>query len=98
MIGAYLLPGIEMKNLSQTLLTSLVLGLANAFVKPLLVLIAFPINFLTFGLFIFIIDAAILILVAQLVPGLRIRSFGWAIMFGLVITLMNWILSGVFNL
>lgn len=93
MATAYLLPGVSLAGFMPALVTALVLGLLNAFIKPLLLLVTLPINILTLGLFTLVINAALIMLASKLVPGFQVQSFWWALAFSLVLTVVNWALS-----
>lgn len=88
-ISAYLLPGVHVKNFLAALAAALVLGLLNLIVKPILVLFTLPINILTLGLFTLVINAAIIKLATLVVPGFTVDTWGWAILFGVVLALIN---------
>ena len=90
---AYLLPGIQVGSLAPLLLAALVLGLVNAFVRPLLVILTLPITILTLGLFYLVVNGAAFALAAALVPGFRVSSFGSAIVGALLVGLVSWILG-----
>ena len=77
MVGK-LVDGIEIQDGKAALFGAAMLGLANAFVKPLLLLIAFPITFLTFGLFALVVNALMIMLAAQFVDGFEVEGFGAA--------------------
>lgn len=71
------------------------LGLVNALVRPVLLLLTFPLTLLTLGLFIFVVNTACLGLAAYLVPGLTIDGF-WSAFFGaLIVSVVSWVLSGL---
>ena len=93
MATAYLLPGVSLSGFVPALVTALVLGLVNAFIKPLLLLLTLPINILTLGLFTLVINALLIMLIAKLVPGFQVQSFWWALGFSVVLTVVNWGLS-----
>src|SRR5512135_2962634 len=84
LISAYLLPGIAIRSIGAALITALVLGLINAIVRPILVILTFPITVVTLGLFIFVLNALLVLLTSAIVPGFEVRSFGWALLFSLV--------------
>lgn len=88
-ISAYLLPGVHVENFLAALAAALVLGLLNLIVKPILVLFTLPINILTLGLFTLVINAAIIKLATLVVPGFTVDTWGWAILFGVVLALIN---------
>lgn len=88
-IIGYLLTGVEIKNFLTALGVAILLGLVNTFVKPILVFLTFPITILTFGLFILVINALMLMLVDAMVDGLKIKHFGWAFLFSLLLSILN---------
>ncbi len=81
--------GISIVDFGHGLLAALVLGLLNAVVRPLLILLTLPITILTLGLFLFVVNALVLVLAAELVPGFTITSFGAALIGTLLLTLFN---------
>lgn len=91
-VTAYLLPGVTVDNFWTVVAVAVVLGIANAIVKPILVFLTFPITLVTFGLFIFIINALMILGVAWLVPGFEIDSFWTALIFSVVLSLVTWFL------
>jgi len=95
MVAAYLIPGLHVATTSSAFIAGIVLGLVNAVVKPLLFLLTLPFTLITLGLFIFVLNAICLALVAWLVPGFSISGFGAAFLGALVITLVSWLLNGI---
>jgi putative membrane protein len=81
-----LLAGIRIDGLTALLLSALLLGLCNAVVKPLLLLLTLPATVLTLGLFLLVINGAVLALVAWLVPGFSIAGFGAAVLGALIVS------------
>lgn len=75
LIVARLLPGIEVDSLLTALAAAVMLGLANAIIRPFILLFTLPINLLTLGLFTFVVNAFMLWLVAEIVKGFTISSF-----------------------
>jgi putative membrane protein len=95
LIAAYLIPGLEVADAASGFIAGIVLGLVNAIVRPLLIVLTLPFTLLTLGLFIFIVNAICLGIVAWLVPGFSITGF-WAALFGaLVISIVSWLLNGI---
>ena len=94
-ITAYLLPGVHLTGFIAALATADVLGLINTFIKPLLLLLTLPLNILTLGLFTLVINALLIMLTSALVPGFAVAGFGWALLFGLVLSVINYALSAV---
>jgi putative membrane protein len=97
MITAYLLPGVTLTGFVPALILAVVLGAINAFVKPILLLITLPINILTLGLFTFVINALLIMLAASIVAGFSVSSFWWAMLFAVVLALVNWVIDGFSN-
>jgi putative membrane protein len=81
--------GVHVQGLGSALVGALVLGFVNAVVRPLMVLLTLPFTILTFGLFLLVVNALMLWLVAALVPGIRVQGFGAALLGSLVLTLLN---------
>lgn len=95
MITAYLLPGITVKSFSAALMTALVLGLINAIVRPVLVVLTLPLTILTLGLFIFVLNALLVLLTSAIVPGFYVLNFWWALLFSFVFSIVSFILQRI---
>jgi len=91
--AAYLLEGIEVSGFGAALAAAAILGILNAFLRPLLILLTLPINILSLGLFTFVINAMLLKLVAVVIPGFDVQSFWVALVGALVISLVSWLLT-----
>jgi len=89
LLVANLVGGIEIEGWGPAFLGALVLGLVNAFVRPLMVLLTLPLTVVTFGLFLLVINALMLWLVSAFVPGVRVNGFGPAFLGSLLLTLLN---------
>lgn len=94
-ISAYFLPGIKIDGVVWLLITTLVLAIINALIKPALNFIALPLNILTMGLFSFVINAALIMLAAVIVPGFKVESFWWALLFGAILAFISEILMQI---
>lgn len=94
-ISAAILPGVEV-GVGSALGAAIVLGLVNVFIKPILLFLTLPINVLTLGFFTWIINALLILLVAAIVPGFRVKGFGWALVFSIVLTIIMAILRAIF--
>ncbi|OQA33644.1 MAG: Membrane protein of unknown function [Betaproteobacteria bacterium ADurb.Bin341] len=91
----YLLPSIKIKSLGTALLVVVVLGLINALLRPLLLLLTLPVTILTLGVFIFVLNALLFQLAAYLVPGFSVNGF-WSALFGSVLySIVSWALSAL---
>jgi putative membrane protein len=95
LLAARLFPGVHVASPTTALLAGIVLGVINATIKPVLLVLTLPFTVLTLGLFIFLVNAVCLALVAWVVPGFEVHGF-WTAVFGSVfISLVSWILSGL---
>lgn len=93
MAASYLLEGIEVKGFFPALGAAAMLGILNAFFRPVLLILTLPINILSLGLFTFIINALMLKMASGVIPGFDVRGF-WTALFGvLIITLISWLLN-----
>lgn len=97
MVASYILPGISVLNFSTALVVAVVLGVINMFVRPILVLLTLPVTVLTLGLFLFVINALMVMLVAKLVPGFKVSGFWWALLFSLVVSIVGSFLGAATN-
>ena len=92
-----IIPGIHCNSAGALLGASLLLGIVNAFVRPILLLLSIPFIIVTMGFFILVVNALMLMLVAQIVPSFSVDGF-WNAFFGsIVISLVSWILSSFFR-
>ena len=91
-IAAYVLPGVHLEGPMPAVIAALVLGIANAVLKPILVILTLPITLLTFGLFLLVLNALMVLLASAVVPGFQVENFWWALGFSLVLTLVNSVL------
>ena len=88
-ILAYILPGIEIKDMFTALVVAVVLSLLDAIVKPLLVLLTLPATILTLGLFLFVINACVILIDAHFVHGFEVKSFWHALLFSVLLSFFN---------
>ena len=93
---SYLIPSVQVASFGAALVAALVLGLVNAVIRPLLILLTLPVTILTLGLFIFVINALMLMLVS-LIPqlGFSVENFLWALIGSILISLVSGVLSKV---
>ncbi len=92
-VASHLFKGMRFDSTSALVVSALLLGLANAVVKPLLVFLTLPLTLLSFGLFLLVINALMLLLVAKLVNGFQLRGFGTALWASMFIALLSWVLG-----
>jgi len=91
-IVAYLIPGFILTDIWSATVAAVVMGVVNTFIKPILQIIALPISILTFGIFAFLLNVALLYGVSYIVPGFEIRDFTTAIIASVVLSLVSWFL------
>jgi putative membrane protein len=94
-LAAQLIPGIGVASPGAALAAGIVLGLVNAIIRPVLILLTLPVTLLTLGLFIFVVNAICLALAAWFVPGFTISGFFPALAGALVISVISWLLSAL---
>jgi putative membrane protein len=92
-LAAALVPGIEVRGLGTLLGAALLLGIVNAVVRPLLVILTLPITLLTLGLFLLVVNAAMLGLVAWMFDNFTIAGFWPAVLGSIVVSLTGWLAS-----
>jgi putative membrane protein len=92
-LTSYVLPGITVKSFWTAVLVAIVLGLLNAFVKPLMVFLTIPFTLVTFGLFLFVINALIILLAGAVVKGFEVKGFWWALIFSIILSLIQYLLE-----
>jgi len=96
-VAEKLLPGISCGSLTALLGASLLLGIINAFVRPILLLLSLPFIIVTMGFFILVLNALLLMFVGWLVPDFRVDGF-WSAFFGaMIIGIVSWVLSSFFR-
>lgn len=88
-----IIPGIQIVGFGHALLAALVLGVVNTLVRPALFLVTLPVTILTLGLFLFIINALMLLLTSALVPGFNVHGFWNALAGGILLAIFNLIAS-----
>ena len=92
---AYLLPGISVANFVTALIAALVLGLVNAVIRPVLVLLTLPATLLTLGLFIFVINGLLFWFVGSFIDGFVVQGFWWGVIGAIVYSVISWALSAL---
>lgn len=92
---AQVLPGIRVRNFGSALIAAVIIALVNAILGPVLKFLAFPITFLTLGLFSLVINGFLLMIAAAFTPGFEVRGFLAAMVGSLLLTLVNAVLRGV---
>lgn len=97
-LGAtWLIPGISYDTTGTLLGAALLLGIINALVRPVLLLLSLPFIIVTMGFFILVINALLILFVSKVIPGFHVAGFWTALFAGIVIGLISWVLSSFFR-
>jgi putative membrane protein len=96
-VTSYLMGGIHVTGFLSALFAAGILGILNAIFRPILIILTLPINILTLGLFTFIINAVLLMMVSGVVSGFRVDGFWTALLGSLLISIVSWLLSSFIN-
>ncbi len=83
------LTGVHISNITTAIIFALVLACLNAIIKPILVLLTLPITVVTLGLFLFVINALIILLAAKLMDGIKVDGFWWALIFSIILSVFS---------
>lgn len=94
-ITSYLIPGIEVESFLAAVIIAVVLSLLNVTVKPLLVILTIPLTVVSLGLFLLVINAMIVLIAGSIVTGFFVDGFWWALLFSLVLSVTNSLLSNL---
>ena len=97
MLAASILPGIDVDGIVSALAAAVLLGLVNAFVRPVLLILTLPITLVTLGLFLFVLNGLCFWLVASVVKGFHVAGFGSAMLGALVVSAVSWILTALIS-
>jgi putative membrane protein len=95
--GAWILPGVFLDGFPTAILVALILGFLNAFLKPILVILTIPVTLVTFGLFLLVINAGIILLVDSALDGFDVNNFFTAVVYSILISLITWLLEAIAN-
>ena len=95
-LAAYLVPGIYVDNAVTLVLSAFLMGIVNAIIRPILIILTLPITILTLGLFLLVVNAMTFALVAWLMPGFSVAGLGPAFLGWLIVSLSSWAESKVF--
>ena len=90
---SYLLPGVHIDSFVTALILALVLAVLNMLLKPIMVILTLPITIITLGLFLLVINAAIILLASKLVDGFKVDGFWWALLFSILLSVATSILQ-----
>lgn len=92
-ITAKIVPGLKIENWETLGVVAVVWGVLSIILKPVLILLTLPVNFLTLGLFTFVINAGMIMLMGEIVPGFGVKNFGTALLAAIVLSLLNVVLG-----
>jgi putative membrane protein len=90
---AHVLSGIHIDTFWTAIVFAVVLAILNIFIRPLIVLLTLPVTILTLGLFLFVINALVVLIASKLVNGIAVAGFGWALLFSLILSLVTSVLE-----
>jgi putative membrane protein len=91
----YLISGVRVEGFGSAMLTAAILGILNALVRPILIILTLPLTILTLGLFILVINALLFELAGAIVPGMYVASFWSAFFASIIVSIVSWILNSV---
>ena len=98
LLTAEILPGIDVQGGPfKAVLIALLLAVLNVTIKPLLIILTIPFTIFTFGLFLLVINAIIIMIAGKLVPGFVVEGFWWALLFSIVMALINSLLENLLS-
>lgn len=89
---SYVLSGVHVQNFLTAIIVAVVLGIVNTLIKPVLLILTLPLTIVTLGLFAVILNGILILLTSAIVPGFKVDSILWAILFSLVLSIVNWFL------
>ncbi len=92
---AYLVPGVTVASFGSALVAALVLGLVNAFIRPVLILLTLPATILTLGLFIFVINGRLFWFVGSFIQGFVVAGFWWGVLGAIAYSVFSWLLAAL---
>lgn len=96
-LSCYLVPGVKIAGVWPALWLALLLGVINISLKPLLILLTLPINILTLGLFIFVINALLILLASSVIKGFSVDGFWAAMLFSIILSIISYLLNIIFK-
>ena len=94
-VATFFVTGLRFDRSGTLIIAGLLLGIVNAIVRPVLVILTLPITILSLGLFLLVINAAMVALVAALLPGMQLSGFGAALATTLIVSVVSWVASGL---
>lgn len=95
LICAYILPGADVDGFITAIVVAGVLAILNVLLKPILVILTIPITIVTLGLFLLVINTVLVMLASWLIPGFTVDGFWWALVFSVVLSIVNSVFGGL---
>jgi len=86
---AWILPGVLITDYTTAVIVGILLAIVNTFLRPILLILTLPINILTLGLFTFVINAILVLLVDSFVGGFKVDTWLWALLFSIILAVVN---------
>lgn len=93
-IADYLLSGVHARSYGILVIAALLLGVANAILRPILILLTLPVTLLSLGLFLLVINGGMVLLVGRLLDGFTVETLGSGVLASIIVTLTGWIANG----
>lgn len=93
---AYWLTGVQVDSFYAALITAIILGIVNAVIRPVLIILTLPINILTLGLFTLVINGLLILFVASFIQGFSVNGLWSAIMLSVIMWLASWLSNSLF--
>jgi len=97
MIASYLVDGIRVSGFFSAFFAAAILGILNAFFRPILIILTLPLNLMTLGLFTFVINALLLMITSGVIAGFEVHGFWSAVFASFLISLVSWVLTSFIN-
>lgn len=94
-VADYFLPGVSVDSFLTAVIVVIGLGIVNTFIRPIVLLLTLPFNIVTLGLFTFVINGLMVLLVSTFVPSFKVQNFFWAMAFNLVLWTVNFVLHSL---
>ncbi len=91
-VAPYILPGVRVDSFTTAVIVAVLLAVVNTLIKPIILLLTLPINILSLGLFTFIINGLLVLMISNLVKGFTVESLWWATLFSLVVSIVSAVL------
>jgi len=96
-ITSYILPGVSVDVFTTAILVAIVLAVLNTLLKPILIILTIPVTLFSFGLFLLVINAFIIMLASHIVEGFKVEGFWWALAFSIILSLVTAVLESFNN-